>query len=140
MDKFKEIRPIVLGFAMQNNKILVEEKRDTNKNTTFYRFLGGGVEFQETTCNAIKREFSEEINTEVKVEKLLDVIENIFEFNGKKAHELIFLYKITIDEKDIRKEYIINDTAGEFKAKWIDINEFKENKKTIFPKEIYKYL
>ena len=43
MDKFKEIRPIVLGLAIKNNKILVWEGYDNVKNQTFYRCLGGGI-------------------------------------------------------------------------------------------------
>ena len=31
MDKFKEIRPIVLGLAIKNNKILVSEGYDKSK-------------------------------------------------------------------------------------------------------------
>ena len=45
MDKYTEIRPITLGLAIKNNKLLVEEKFDKVKNQTFYRCLGGGIEF-----------------------------------------------------------------------------------------------
>ena len=38
MNKFKEIRPIVLGLAKKDNKILVCEGFDTVKNQTFYRY------------------------------------------------------------------------------------------------------
>lgn len=140
MDKFKEIRPIVLGLVINNNKILVEEKKDTKKGNTFYRCLGGGIEFTEKSEDAIKREFLEEINATVEIQKLLDVVENIFEFNGKKAHELIFIYKIDICKEDYKEEYLINDTAGNFKAKWISIQEFKNNNKILYPKEIFKYI
>ena len=34
MDKFKEIRPIVLGLAIRNNKLLVCESFDNIKNQT----------------------------------------------------------------------------------------------------------
>lgn len=37
MDKFKEIRPIVLGIVKGENKILVSEGYDKIKNETFYR-------------------------------------------------------------------------------------------------------
>ena len=44
MDKFKEIRPIALGLAIKNNKLLVSEGFDKVKNEIFYRCLGGGIE------------------------------------------------------------------------------------------------
>ena len=39
MDKFKEIRPVVLGIAMDKNKILVSEGYDKIKKQTFYRII-----------------------------------------------------------------------------------------------------
>ena len=36
MDKFKEIRPIVLGLAIRNHKLLVGEGFDSVKNETFF--------------------------------------------------------------------------------------------------------
>ena len=36
MNKFKEIRPIVLGLAIKDNKLLVSEGFDKVKNQTFY--------------------------------------------------------------------------------------------------------
>lgn len=59
MNKYKEIRPIVLGLAIKNNKILVQEGFDKISKKTFYRCLGGGIEFLEKSEDALKREFSE---------------------------------------------------------------------------------
>ena len=61
MDKFKEIRPIVLGLAIKNNKILVSEGYDKVKDETFYRCLGGGIEFLEKSEEALKREFMKKL-------------------------------------------------------------------------------
>jgi len=47
MDKFQTIRPIVLGLVIRDGKVLVREGYDTKKNQTFYRALGGGIEFDE---------------------------------------------------------------------------------------------
>ena len=71
MDKFKEIRPIVLGIARKNNKILVSEGYDKVKNQTFYRCLGGGIEFLETSQEALKREYKEELGISIDIENYL---------------------------------------------------------------------
>ena len=71
MNKFKEIRPIVLGIAKINNKILVSEGYDKIKEQTFYRCLGGGIEFLETSQEALKREFKEELGIEIEVKDYL---------------------------------------------------------------------
>lgn len=39
MDKFKEIRPLALGIAVKNNKLLVSEGFDNIKKETFYRCI-----------------------------------------------------------------------------------------------------
>ena len=71
MDKFKEIRPIVLGVAKEGNKILVGEGYDKTKNQTFYRCLGGGIEFLETSQEALKREYKEELGIDIEVGEYL---------------------------------------------------------------------
>ena len=67
MDKFKEIRPIVLGVVRKGNKLLVSKGYDKSKNQEFYRCLGGGIEFLERSEDALKREFKEEINIEIEL-------------------------------------------------------------------------
>lgn len=140
MNKFKEIRPIVLGLAIKDNKLLVSEGYDKAKNQTFYRCLGGGIEFLETSTEALKREFLEEINANISVNNFLGFSENIFTYQGKNAHELVFYYDITIPENQYKENYIINDDHGQSKAMWIDINEFKNKNKILYPKEVFKYL
>ena len=80
MDKFKEIRPIALGLAIKDGKVLVSEGYDKVKDQTFYRCLGGGIEFLEKSEEALKREFKEEIDADIIVKDFLELSENIFTF------------------------------------------------------------
>lgn len=138
MNKFEEIRPIVLGLAIKENKLLVSEGFDKIKNQTFYRCLGGGIEFLEKSTDALKREFKEEINVEIVVKEFLGISENIFTYQGKDAHEHVFYYNIDISDKDYKNEYIVADDNG--KAVWININEFKNGNKILYPEDVFKYL
>lgn len=140
MDKFKEIRPIALGLAIKNNKLLVSEGFDKVKNETFYRCLGGGIEFLEKSEEALKREFLEEINVDITVKNFLGISENIFTYQGKKTHELILFYSIEISDENYQEEYKVIDDHGETIAKWIDIDEFKNKNKILYPKEVFKYI
>ena len=140
MDKFKEIRPVVLGIAIKNGKILVSEGYDKVKKQTFYRCLGGGIEFLETSQEALKREYKEELGIDIIVEEFCGISENIFTYQGKNAHELILFYNIKIQDKDVREKYYIIDDNCESDAYWIDVNEFKNNKKIIYPEQIFKYI
>lgn len=139
MNKFKEIRPIVLGLVIKNGKMLVSEGYDKVKNQTHYRCLGGGIEFLEKSDEALKREFKEELNIDITVKEFLDVAENIFTYEGKDAHEIIFIYSIDIKDSDYKKQYEILDEPNHF-AKWIDINTFKNKAAILYPIEILQYL
>lgn len=140
MNKFKEIRPIVLGLAIKDNKLLVSEGFDNVKKQTFYRCLGGGIEFLKKSTDALKREFKEEINIDIVIKDLLGISENIFTYEGKNAHELVFYYNINILGKDYKEEYVVTDDNGQTKAVWIDINEFKNGNKILYPQEVFKYI
>lgn len=140
MNKFKEIRPIVLGLAVKDNKLLLSEGFDNVKKQTFYRCLGGGIEFLEKSTDALKREFKEEINIDIVIKDLLGISENIFTYEGKNAHELVFYYNINILGKDYKEEYVVTDDNGQTKAVWIDINEFKNGNKILYPQEVFKYI
>lgn len=140
MNKFNEIRPIVLGLAIKNGKILVSEGYDKVKDQTFYRCLGGGIEFLEKSDEALKREFVEELGIEITTKDFLGISENIFTFEGKEAHELVFFYSIDINNSDYKDEYTILDMRKDNIAKWIDIQDFKSKKQIIYPQEILKFL
>ncbi len=140
MNKFKEIRPIVLGLAIKNNKLLVSEGYDKIKKQTFYRCLGGGIEFLEKSEDALKREFLEEINVNININNFIGVSENIFTYNGKNAHELVLYYDISIPNEYYKNEYTVIDDHGESKAKWIDIDEFKNKEKILYPEEVFNFL
>ena len=140
MDKFKEIRPVVLGLAIRNNKLLVGEGFDNVKNETFYRCLGGGIDFLEKSYDALKREFFEEIGASIIVKDFLGISENIFTYKGKNAHELILFYSIDILDEDYKDEYHIVDGNQDYMAKWIDIDDFKNKSKILYPEEVFKYI
>lgn len=137
MDKFKEIRLIVLGIVKKGNKLLVNKGYDKVTNKEFYRCIGGGIEFLENSKDALKREFKEELNIDIEVGEFLGIAENIFTFNGKNAHELILFYNVFIKDEDYKEKYIID---GEVNAFWIDINKFQNKELIIYPEQIFRYL
>lgn len=139
MDKFKEIRPIVLGIVKKENKVLVSEGYDKVKKEVFYRSVGGGIEFLEKSEDALKREFKEELNIDINVGKFLGISENIFTYNGKNAHELILLYDAYIKDADYKEKYHIIDDDCETDAVWIDIDKFTSGELKIYPEQVFKY-
>lgn len=140
MDKFKEIRPIVLGIIKNENKLLVSKGYNNSNKQVFYRCLGGGIEFLEKSDEALRREFKEEINADIEVGDFLGLTENIFNYNGKDAHELVLFYNASIKDKDYKEKYHIIDDNTETDAEWIDIERFKNKELILYPEAIFKYL
>lgn len=139
MDKFKEIRPIALGVAVRDGKILASRGYDKVKGTHFYRCLGGGIEFLEKSDATLKREFMEEIAADITVDKFLGVSENIFTFNGQTGHELILLYAVTVSEDSYKEQYCIEEDV-EHVVDWVDIVKIKSGEITLYPTEILDYI
>ena len=140
MDKFKEIRPIVLGMVKKDNKVLVSKGYDEVKDETFYRSIGGGIEFLENSRDALKREFKEELNIEIEVGEFLGISENIFTYNGKNAHELILFYDVEIKDEYYKEKYHIVDDNCENDAVWIDVKKFINRELKIYPEQVFEYL
>ncbi len=140
MDKFKEIRPIVLGVIKRGNKLLVSKGYNKANNQEFYRCLGGGIEFCETSIDALKREFKEEIDIDIEVGEFLGIAENIFNFEGKDAHELVLFYEAFIGDKDYKDKYLQVEDGVRGETEWIDIEKFKDGEFILYPEQIFKYL
>jgi ADP-ribose pyrophosphatase YjhB (NUDIX family) len=86
------IRAIALAIVRRGDAILVFEGWDESKQETFYRPLGGGIEFGEPAAEAVRRELREELGVELSNVELLGVLENIFTAFGRPGHEIVFVY------------------------------------------------
>lgn len=135
------MRPNSLILIINNNSLLVQKGEDSKKGIVFCRPIGGGINFGEISLSAIRREISEEIGATLENEKLLKVIENIFEYNGKVGHEITFLYSGELLEKELyaQEKISILDKKDDH-AEWIPISDLKNGKIKIFPKECLDYI
>lgn len=124
------VRPMSLAIIKKNNsQILVSPGYDEVKKESFFRLLGGGIEFGETSLAALHREFKEELDVELTDCKLLGVVENIFSFNHLTGHEIIFVYEASFLDPSIyeKTEFFIQDSKDEGKAGWLDLKDFPDS-------------
>jgi 8-oxo-dGTP pyrophosphatase MutT (NUDIX family) len=143
MNKAGEIRVIALGLIRDGDRIFLSEGYDPVKQETFYRALGGGVDFGETSHAALKREFQEEIQAELTNIKYLGCIENLFTFNGRQGHEIVQLYQCDfVDSKFYQLESLVfsESQTHKHKALWMDISRFKSGEFRLVPEVFFEYL
>src|SRR3989344_2264408 len=101
MEQEEKIKIKAMCIFRKNGKILVAKCFDKIKNEHFYRILGGSVKFSEISEIGIRREIQEELLSEIENLKLVDVIENLFTYEGSKGHEIVFLYTGDLARKEL---------------------------------------
>ena len=92
----------------------------------YYRPLGGAVEFGERAAQAVKREILEEIEAEIEQVRHLTTVENIFERDGERAHQIEFLFEAQLVDRALYAADVINgiESSGKrIEAVWLDLSE-----------------
>lgn len=133
MMKPNKIRPLAICVFRRNGCILAAKGYDSHKQQTFYRPLGGGIEFGETSAETVVRELREEINAEVKDLRYLGRLEDIFKFNGKKGHEIVLIYDGALVDESLYMQASIEgredgDDDPRFTAYWMALDDFRGKK------------
>lgn len=137
-----EIRVLALGLIRDGDRIFLSEGYDPVKQQTFYRAMGGGVDFGETSRQALEREFQEEIQAELTNIHYLGCLENLFVFNGNPGHELIQLYQCDFVDRKFYELEQLTFAEGERKktALWVDIERCKSGELRLVPEAFFDYL
>lgn len=142
MHKSGEIRVLALGIIRDGDRVFISEGYDPVKQQTFYRAMGGGVDFGETSQQALQREFQEEIQAELTDIKYLGCLENLFTFNGKSGHEVLFIYQCNFVEPKFYQlsELTFAEGVRKKRALWVEIERFKSKELKLVPEQFFEYL
>ena len=137
-----QIRVLALGLIKKDNRVFISQGYDPVKQKTFYRAMGGGVDFGETSLEALEREFQEEIQAKLTNISYLGCLENLFTFNGKQGHELLQVYQCDfVDAKFYELESLVFAEGKRQKtALWVDIALFKSGELLLVPEPFLELL
>ncbi len=138
----ERIRVLALGLIQRDNRVFLSQGYDSTRQLTFYRALGGGVEFGEPSARALEREFWEELQAELRDIEYLGCLENIFTYNGKPGHEIIQLYRCGfVDPKFYECESLQFQEGERTKiARWVAIEPLLHGELTLYPEGFSQYL
>ncbi len=121
------VRPISICVFHNAGRILVNKFKDDVKQQWCYRPLGGGIEFCETAAAALQREIKEEIGQKVSRLRLLGVSENIFNYQGKPGHEIVFVYDGELNDATLVTTAAVQGQESDgtpFEAQWCGYKHF----------------
>jgi ADP-ribose pyrophosphatase YjhB (NUDIX family) len=87
---------------------------------------GGRVELKEKSDDALRREMQEEIDTDVKVGRLVWIIENFFKDRDRYYHEIGMYYLMTLPSNASilnSEEYACMDGRTKLTFRWFPLSE-----------------
>jgi ADP-ribose pyrophosphatase YjhB (NUDIX family) len=142
----RRITPIALALIRREAEILVEGARDEVKDETFFRLLGGEIEFGEKGAEAVRRELREELGADSEVMRLFAIIENVFTYEGEPSHEIDLIYECRLHDDRLNSldEWEAHETtrAGliTHRVAWKDPDSFRNGDEILYPEELLELL
>ena len=140
--KPEAIRVKAICVFQAGDRILVFEAFDSAERKPFYRPLGGAVEPGETSYEAIRREIREEVGRDISDVRLLGTLENLFSYEGKAGHEIVFVYDACFDDESIHtanEVTVLQDNGDTIRASWRSIHSF-DNYHRLVPESLASLL
>jgi ADP-ribose pyrophosphatase YjhB (NUDIX family) len=122
------IRVLALAIIRRGDEMLLMEGYDPAKGQTFYRPLGGGVEFGERARDALIREFAEELGAELVNIHYLGTLENVFTFDGQPGHEILLLFQVDFADETLyaRDDLVAIEDQERIPTAWKRLAEFTD--------------
>jgi len=141
MDR-RTIRPVVIAIFHHAGRILVEAITDPADSVQCYRPLGGEIEFGEHSRDALIREVREEIGAEITALRLLGMLENRFEFEGRQHHEIVLVYQAALVDRALYNHPLIERREGSvaIRAEWKSLDEAGPGGPLLFPDGLFELL
>lgn len=120
------IRVVALALVRRpgTRQILVHEGYDTARDLRYRRPMGGGVEFGETSTEAVVRELYEEIGVRATTHGIVGTFETVFTHDGVPKHEVLFVHDVTLDDPAAYDlDLLVDVETGEEPGIWHDLDD-----------------
>ena len=129
------------GLLIKNNKILLQKPQNDD-----FAIIGGHVSCLETTAEALKREFEEELHAGVDIDRLFAVGEVFFPWGQKVCHQICLYYKVhLLNNNDLPSAGSfhgyddLNNERIDLDFCWIPLEEIKNGLK-VYPLELMPHI
>ncbi len=137
------IRAVALAIFIRPRDGAILAVRFPGPDRVFYRPPGGGIEFGERAKEAACREAVEELGHAVYAERLLGIVENLFEHNGVRGHEIMFNWLLRFEDETLY-EYdelpVVEMNGSTYVAHWVHPTDLAAQGIPLFPHELIPLL
>jgi 8-oxo-dGTP pyrophosphatase MutT (NUDIX family) len=136
------VRPIAICIFRKDDCILVGEGYDAVKQETFFRPLGGSIEFGEHSSKTIVREIKEELGADIVNVSYQGTLEDIFICDAEPGHEIIMVYQASFADRSFYDKECIEGVEGslKFRALWKPFAYFADGKVPLYPDGLLEML
>ena len=137
------IRAKVVCLLRHAGRLLLIRAVDPHDGRSFLLPPGGGVEFGETLEQALRREIFEELGLQLLQTTRLGMFENMFQFDGRPEHELVFVYEAACNEPALceQDEVVVTESDGaRLPARWYTLAELADSGLPLFPEGLLAML
>jgi ADP-ribose pyrophosphatase YjhB (NUDIX family) len=136
------IRAIAVALVYRGADVLVMAVKDDSGSIKGWRPLGGAIEFGESAEEALAREFLEEIGKPIRCIKQLCVLENLYDHEGTRGHEIVFAFEAELmgPDFDSNAGFSFVDGGATNDVAWRPVRGFAEGADRLFPDKLIGYL
>jgi GrpB-like predicted nucleotidyltransferase (UPF0157 family)/ADP-ribose pyrophosphatase YjhB (NUDIX family) len=132
----REIRAKAVAVCRHQGRVLVERGYDRVAGSRFYRPIGGHIDLGERAADAVAREWDEEYGLALTDVRLLGVLENVFTYEGRRGHEIVFVFEARVADREVyaQDEVVGVDTDGKrHEAVWVPLAELAQGDVPLAP-------
>jgi len=141
----QKIRVITVALIRDGDRIFLSQGCDPATGRTFWRPLGGGVHFGETSAAALHREFCEEIGQSIEILSPPILFENLFTFNDSPGHEIILMHEARFSDEAMRSAEPFSfveagSSSSAHVVQWVSIDQLRNGPDPLFPGGLLNYI
>jgi 8-oxo-dGTP pyrophosphatase MutT (NUDIX family) len=120
------VRARAVAVIRAADRVLVERGYDRVAGSRFYRAIGGHIDFGERAAQTVVREWSEEYGLTLADVRPLGVLENLFTYEGRPGHEVVFAFEARVVEARVYEQDElegIDPQGNRHEAVWVSLDD-----------------